>query len=282
MQCEVQQWQQRIAAVCCAAWQEYEPRTGAELQRRRRANWKHGYDSVQATAQCAAVRATMHDLIGLASKLQTSGTRPETEALKETVMDKRYNLNGGFKPTLKRTADLDGPDFYPTPAWVTLALIKREQFIGNILEPACGDGAMAEVLKHTGNPVISSDLYDRGYGETGHDFLTSDHVYDNIVTNPPFHSAEAFVKKGIQNSRKKFALLLRLGFLEGSNRHRTIFAPTPPSRVWVFCERVTFYAHGAVRRGSGTTAYAWYVWDRAAPSGTRLMWIKPGSRACQS
>jgi hypothetical protein len=25
-------------------------------------------------------------------------------------------LNGGFKPTMKRFADLSGPDFFPTPA----------------------------------------------------------------------------------------------------------------------------------------------------------------------
>ena len=26
--------------------------------------------------------------------------------------DATYNLNGGFKPTMKRFADLDGPDFF--------------------------------------------------------------------------------------------------------------------------------------------------------------------------
>jgi hypothetical protein len=31
-------------------------------------------------------------------------------------MDATYNLNGGFKPTMKRFADLSGPDFFPTPA----------------------------------------------------------------------------------------------------------------------------------------------------------------------
>jgi hypothetical protein len=30
-------------------------------------------------------------------------------------MDATYNLAGGFKPTLKRFADLNGPDFFPTP-----------------------------------------------------------------------------------------------------------------------------------------------------------------------
>ena len=88
-------------------------------------------------------------------------------------MDETYNLNGGFQPTARRYADLEGPDYYPTPNWATFALIENEKFEGQIWECACGDGAMSEVLKKTGNPVVSSDLYDRGYGETGHDFLTT-------------------------------------------------------------------------------------------------------------
>ena len=42
--------------------------------------------------------------------------------------DATYNLNGGFKPTMKRFADLDGPDFFPTPRWATFALIENEKF----------------------------------------------------------------------------------------------------------------------------------------------------------
>lgn len=54
-------------------------------------------------------------------------------------MDMTYNLNGGFKPTTKRFADLDGPDFFPTPAWATHALADNESFEGEIWEPACGN-----------------------------------------------------------------------------------------------------------------------------------------------
>ena len=114
------------------------------------------------------------------------------------------------QPTTKRVADLDGPDFYPTPKWATHALIENEQFSGDIWECACGDGAMSDVLAGTGNKVISSDLYDRNYGEHGVDFITENRSVDNIVTNPPFHSAEPFVESALRNSKKKFALLLRL------------------------------------------------------------------------
>lgn len=194
-------------------------------------------------------------------------------------MDARYNLNGGFKPTLKRFADLDGPDFYPTPAWATFALLDSERFEGDVWEPACGDGSMARVIEASGLRVRSSDLYDRGYGEGGVDFLKSRRRADNIITNPPYNSAEGFVKAGVKLARYKFALLLRLAFLESANRYNTIFSVTPPSRVWVFSERITFYPAGAEVKGSGTTAYAWFVWDKEAPNRAELRWFTPGYKA---
>lgn len=194
-------------------------------------------------------------------------------------MDATYNLNGGFKPTLKRFADLDGPDFFPTPAWATHALIDNEAFKEDIWESACGNGAMSDVLEKTGQQVFSSDLFDRGYGEAGVDFLAPKRRASNIVTNPPYNAAEGFVRSGLEAAERKFALLLRLAFLEGANRQRTIFTKAPPSRVWVFSERITFYPAGAVQKGTGTTAYAWFVWDKDAPSGTELRWFKPGYKA---
>lgn len=194
-------------------------------------------------------------------------------------MDTTYHLNGGFKPTTKRFADLNGPDFFPTPAWATHALIDNEIFKGDIWESACGNGAMSEVLETTGNKIISSDLYDRGYGESNHDFLDSWRKTSNIITNPPYNAAEGFVKAGLDRANRKFALLLRLAFLEGTNRQRTIFTEAPPSRVWVFSERITFYPAGAIKKGSGTTAYAWFVWDKDASSCTELKWLKPGYKA---
>jgi hypothetical protein len=195
------------------------------------------------------------------------------------MTDATYHLNGGFKPTTKRSADLSGPDFFPTAAWVTFALIDNEKFNGEIWECACGDGSMSRILEQTGQPVRSSDFYDRGYGEVGVDFLRAEQTADNIVTNPPYNCAEGFVASGLRLANRKFALLLRLAFLEGANRANTIFFKMPPARVWVFSERITFYPSGVEPKGSGTTAYAWYVWDKDAPSGTELKWFKPGYKS---
>ncbi len=180
------------------------------------------------------------------------------------------------QPTMKRIADLDGPDFYPTPAWATYALIDNEDFSGETWECACGDGAMSNVLAKGASRVESSDLFDRGFGQGDVDFLSADRRAKNIVTNPPFHSAEGFVAACLDKADQKFALLLRLAFLEGGSRQRSIFAPHAPSRVWVFSERITFYPKNAEKKGSGTTAYAWFVWDKDHFGGTELKWFPPG------
>lgn len=180
------------------------------------------------------------------------------------------------QPTTKRVADLAGADFYPTPKWATHALVDHEEFSGGIWECACGDGAMSEVLHDVSSTVESSDLFDRGYGEIGVDFTTSTRRAKNIITNPPFHSAENFVHAAKQNAENKFALLLRLAFLEGGRRQKTIFSQFSPSRVWVFSERITFYPKGSVVKGSGTTAYAWFVWDKSHSGATELNWFPPG------
>ncbi len=135
---------------------------------------------------------------------------------------------------------------------------------------------MSRVLSDGGHQVTSSDLYNRGYGESGHDYLTTERRAQNIITNPPYNSAEGFVAKGLEVAQCKFALLLRLAFLEGANRANTIFHKAPPSRVWVFSERITFYPKDAVVAGSGTTAYAWFVWNKDHSGPTELAWLKPG------
>jgi hypothetical protein len=186
-------------------------------------------------------------------------------------------------PTSRRIVDSSGEDFYPTPAWATRALLGCESFLGSIWEPACGNGAIAKVLiEEHGLDVRCSDLFDRGFGETGLDFLTTDSQtwWDNIITNPPFNLAEDFVHIGLRTIRSKLALLLRLSFLESTKRYDSIFSKKPPARVWIFSERITFYPNGLQTAGSGTLAYAWFVWDKTSShSHSRLLWISPGFKS---
>lgn len=189
-----------------------------------------------------------------------------------------YSPSAFPQPATKRNVDSRGADFYPTPNWVTEALLDYETFEGSVWEPACGDGEMSKVLTTSGLYVDSSDLYDRGFGEVGIDFLTLSIKVDNIVTNPPYVLAEKFILHALACSERKVAMLLRLAFLESAGRFNGLFLNNAPSRVLVFSERVTMYPKDVPQTGGGTTAYAWMIWDKSHSGPCELGWISPGRK----
>ena len=171
--------------------------------------------------------------------------------------------------------DREKNDFYPTPEYVTEALVENVIFTGNIWECACGDGAISRVLKKT-HDVYSTDLIDRGYGDDIIDFLNADKdlVFDNIITNPPFRFAEEFVWEAKKHARKKIALFLKTVFLEGAKRY-TMFQDRkfPLSGIYQFSKRVPIYKNGEKMKNSGMIAYAWFVWDKEHTGKPTISWI---------
>ena len=121
-------------------------------------------------------------------------------------------------------------DYYATEPRATELLCQLVQFDGPILEPSCGEGHISEELKRAGYDVTSRDLVDRGYGEVA-DFLAIDNLEwnGNIVTNPPYKYAQAFVEKALQiiPEGKKVCMFLKLTFLEGKAR-KHLFRIAPP------------------------------------------------------
>jgi len=182
--------------------------------------------------------------------------------------------------TNRRLVDKEGADFYPTPPWGTKALLKYVSFDGPIWEPCCGDGSMSEVLKTTGNKVISTDLYDRGYGKGGIDFLVQENTISNIVTNPPFNIAEDVLEKALTLADKKVCLLLRTAFLESVSRYKKFYSVygKRPTMILTFSQRLSMYPAGSTVKGGGTTSYSWFIWDgEANPNDdTIIKWIEPG------
>lgn len=71
-----------------------------------------------------------------------------------------------------------------------------------MIEPACGAGHLSEMLKSYGYEVISSDLYDHGYGVVGQDFLKSEIKAECFLTNPPFKFALEFVEHAVEHVYK--------------------------------------------------------------------------------
>ena len=173
----------------------------------------------------------------------------------------------GRKVGMMRQAD----DFYPTPEYVTRALMDRIKFVGEVWEPACGDGRMSEVIKDYGNHVISTDLVDRGYwdGMSGIDFLMECDHRDNIITNPPFSLAYAFLEQALRLANKRVAMLLPVRYLTGKKRV-DLFSRRPPRWVIVIPNKVDF-----VGIGNPAMEFAWFVWDKNIHNRvTELMWAE--------
>lgn len=180
---------------------------------------------------------------------------------------------------LKRARSLVGDsegrpehDFYPTPANAVEDLLKVERFDGMIWEPACGDGAICKVLQAHGHDVIATDLIDRGWGEGNRDFLLETARVDNIITNPPFTLATAFIEHALSLTNRKVAMLCKLQFLEGWRR-KAMFESTPLARVWVFSKRLSMTRDGQKMKNSGMIAFAWFVWEHGHEGEPKLGWL---------
>ena len=112
-----------------------------------------------------------------------------------------------------------GNDLYETPEVATLALLRAEPLPPTIREPACGPGAIVQVLRDAGHQAIATDLIDYhspDQDHVGRDFLLERGAPDGvemIVTNPPFKLAAQFAAHALSLYRR-VAMLLRLSFFE--------------------------------------------------------------------
>ena len=85
-------------------------------------------------------------------------------------------------------------DYYTTDPTAVRQFINHLQIDGKITEgiiwePACGCGNISKELTNAGYNVFSTDLHDRGFGNSGIDFLQTfikPLDCDTIITNPPY------------------------------------------------------------------------------------------------
>lgn len=165
-------------------------------------------------------------------------------------------------------------DFYPTPVEVIEALLDREEFCGEVWEPACGDGRIVDALKRRGLDAVGTDI------QSGDDFFQSHKKSSCIVTNPPYSHATEFVVRAMELAESKVAMLLPLEFLSGVERFGNVWASPHFSlkSLYVFSRRIKFI--------DGTTppsSHGWFVWEKGFAGETKiehLLIISSGS--CKS
>lgn len=188
-------------------------------------------------------------------------------------------------------------DYYATDP-VAIDMLTQTGFfddVESVWEPACGGGHLSEAMKNKGLKVHSTDLYNYGYkgAQVGCDFLltwphnVSDEVtvdtagwqsiapeVDAIVTNPPYKYALEFCQKAIRLGVPKFAMFLKLTFLEGQKR-LSFFREYPPKYVAVCVNRVQCALNGDpdMFAKSSAACYAWFIWERGYQGKPEILWI---------
>ena len=192
------------------------------------------------------------------------------------MKQEQLQLTGGGDQSKRRELD-----YYPTPKECTHALMlflhkNCDWFFSDplrIWEPACGNGAMSEVLRKYGHRIISTELsIDGTYGETGIDFLKcTPYECDAIITNPPFNLSEEFIVKYLGNT-KIVCMLLKSQYWHAKSR-LTLFNQHTPQYVLPLTWRPDFLEHTrkAGDKIGPTMEVAWSVWIKGTHKETRYI-----------
>lgn len=210
----------------------------------------------------------------------------------------QYNKKGMYAGYDKNNKEREALDYYATPPSEVMNILRTMNFEKGevtILEPSCGGGHMVQAInrynpnakifatdiKKRENPFIAvNDWYGYKifchYGEE-FDYLSEDYSVpdcnmeniDYVIMNPPFSVIIPFVQHSLEIANKGVLMFGRLQFLESKARYEKIFAQCPPSKVWVYVDRVACCKNGDFNtKPSSIQAYAWFYWDKTKPFGT--------------
>lgn len=181
-------------------------------------------------------------------------------------------------------------NYFPTPLWggragaeVLKGIDAANDWQSRIIyEPACGEGHMAVALSEYFPIVHASDIHDHGYGDVRDFLLSEDHPADVdwVVSNPPFEHAAAFIEKGMHVARRGVAMLLRIAFLEGTERYPLLYEGNNRlAVVAVFSERLPMVLGCYDPDASSAVCMAWFFFLKDYSGPTTVIAIPPGTKA---
>jgi hypothetical protein len=167
-------------------------------------------------------------------------------------------------PKHERHAD----DFYETPIWMTLALLKRVPIAGAVLEPCAGDLAIARVLRAAGLTVFTNDINPHRKTDTHLDVTREWPVgrVPWVASNIPFKHANVIAPRAVENASEGVALILRISFLEPTKKRQDFLLAHPPTRIIVLPR----YSFTGNKKTDSVTA-AWFVWSRHVQPGIEVV-----------
>ncbi len=202
-------------------------------------------------------------------------------------------MKGGLKYRVARCNYPRQPEeWYLDPVWCTELLLERETFGPLVWDPACGRGAIPDVLAAAGYEVGASDLVDRGYRGLSfiHDFLAGALVdfeparrligRADIVTNPPYGEAKtavAFIERALELSARRVAAIVNSHFLYSEARYDHFTRKWPCARVYHLSSRPSMPPGGlGIKDTGGRYDYVWIVFDKDFTGEPVTRWLRRG------
>jgi len=175
------------------------------------------------------------------------------------------------------TRERERTDFYSTDPLAVKLLDKFDLLDREFpyWENACGSGKLSNELKRLGYQVYSSDLYDRGYGDTGIDFFKCKERWKgNILTNPPYSFINDWILHSLDLATNKVYIFCRIQTIETIGRYNKIFQDNPPVLICPFVKRIQCYRNDDISLNGSAVCYAWFIWDNKDDSNeTRVKWL---------
>ena len=185
-------------------------------------------------------------------------------------------------------------DWYTENRWAVEQLFGQMRFTGPIHDPACGKGRIVIAAQRAGYEATGSDLIDRGFGETGVDFLADNRPRTTLVFNAPYKQNEEFIAHALEVASHAVVAIVRIPFLCGQERFWELYQPCPPSLV-LTCSQLINMPPGGIGapEEGGTADYVWLIWSRTPlerrrnsgllvpngwwhlPDGTVIGWLEP-------
>lgn len=132
-------------------------------------------------------------------------------------------------------------DFYPThKRWTQAYLRHGDSIIGDIWEPACGNGDIVNVLHH--HPTYAKRRIRATDILAGVNFLLQKETWKgSIITNPPFRSANRFILHALRVATEQVIMLLPIGALGGQYRRDYIWHKYPPELILIISDRMPVF-----------------------------------------
>lgn len=158
---------------------------------------------------------------------------------------------------------------------------------GIILDPCAGRGHIVDSVNkffNSYNICKGSDIHNHIIRFPIIDFLSDEYQnftgYNNIstiITNSPFKHMNEFIIKSLSLTKDKVIILGRIQVLESKVRYDEIYSKFPPTRVYVYVDRIVCSKSGFFDddKNRNSMCYGWFVWDKHDNSKiTELKWLK--------